>query len=564
MMIGSDLQFEEGLSFGDQPFRHSPYFQLTFRDAQQHKAASLVREVLRCAITVLVLAGALTGQSAGDSHARAEALHRDAISSFRSGNLSGAILSLRKAVEIDPANPEAWNDLGVLERKHDETSRAAASFGRAVTLKPDFVNAIYNLALAQEALNQLPLALGQSERLVQLSPRFAKGHFLRGRLLWERQQADRAEKELRETLALEPSLVEARTLLGTVLRSQGHISEAIEQLRQSLGENPKSPDAFFQLGLALFASGDPNGARDAFEQALRIHPEFVEARVNLAQIFESEGKLSEALDQYRQVLASAPHNEQAQIRLVRALAGQDPAKARELAVSALLDHKRSAALHFEMGKLRAKAGDLAGARRHFATAIEIQPDISAYHLELSRVLHDLNLPREQRSELEIAVRLDPNSAGAHYALAALLKNEGRIDASNTEYARVRDLRQSEVTRDLALGYMRTGVRLGKAGDYGSAVIHLRKAVETNPQLTEAWFDLAGALMQKGDVDEAIQTFPKALRLEPRWPEAHYQFALALLRANRRREAVAELRMALRQDPKHREALRTLANLGESQ
>ncbi|HVT93305.1 MAG TPA: tetratricopeptide repeat protein [Bryobacteraceae bacterium] len=505
----------------------------------------------------------MAGQSAGDSRARAEALHRDAIHSFRSGNLNHAILRLRQAVEIDPANPEAWNDLGVLERKHDETSRAAASFGRAVALKPDFVNAIYNLALAQEALHQLPLALGQSERLIQLSPRFARGHFLRGRLLWEQQQADGAEKELREALALEPALAEARTLLGTVLRSRGHVSESIEQLRQSLGENPQSPDALFELGLALFASGDANAARDAFEQALRIQPDFAEARVNLAQIFESEGKLSQALDQYRLGLASAPHNEQAQIRLVRALAGQDPGKARELAASALLDHQRSAALHFEMGKLQAKAGDFAGARRHLQTAIEIQPGISDYHLELSRVLHDLNLPREQRSELEIAVRLDPKSAGAHYALATLLKNEGRIDASKAEYARVRDLRQSEVTRDLALGYMRTGVRLGKAGDYSSAVIHLRKAVEANPQLTEAWFDLAGALMQKGDVDEAIQTFPQALRLEPGWPEAHYQFALALLRANRRPEAIAELRIALRQDPKHPEALRTLTNLGES-
>jgi tetratricopeptide (TPR) repeat protein len=79
-------------------------------------------------------------------------------------------------------------------------------------------------------------------------------------------------------------------------------------------------------------------------------------------------------------------------------------------------------------------------------------------------------------------------------------------------------------------------------------------------LGEAWFDLAGALMQEGDIEEALKTFPLAIKLAPRWPEAHYQFAQALLKANRRDEAITELRLALKQDPNHLGAKRALEQI----
>jgi tetratricopeptide (TPR) repeat protein len=186
--------------------------------------------------------------------------------------------------------------------------------------------------------------------------------------------------------------------------------------------------------------------------------------------------------------------------------------------------------------------------------------VSDYHLELSRVFRDLNLRRQQKAELETALRLDPKSSSAHYALAALLAKDGETEASKAEYARVQEIKQAEVTRDIALGHMRAGVNLARNGEYAGAATEFHKAIDANPQLGEAWFDLAGALMQKGDIEQALKTFPLAIKLAPRWPEAHYQFAQALLKANRRDEAVAELRLALKQDPNHLGAKRALEQI----
>jgi Flp pilus assembly protein TadD len=59
----------------------------------------------------------LHAQPAPDSGIEAEALHRQALALYQGGDVSGAIYALRKAVELQPANADSWNDLGVIERK---------------------------------------------------------------------------------------------------------------------------------------------------------------------------------------------------------------------------------------------------------------------------------------------------------------------------------------------------------------------------------------------------------------------------------------------------------------
>ena len=124
----------------------------------------------------------------------------------------------------------------------------------------------------------------------------------------------------------------------------------------------------------------------------------------------------------------------------------------------------------------------------------------------------------------------------------------------------RRVREADTKRDLALGAVRSGVVLAQKGDYDGAIVAFRKALALNPELGEAHFNLAGALLQKGEIEGAVETFPAALKLAPHWPEAHYQYGRALWLANRKAEAIAEFRTALQQNPNHAEAKRALKEL----
>jgi tetratricopeptide (TPR) repeat protein len=76
-------------------------------------------------------------------------------------------------------------------------------------------------------------------------------------------------------------------------------------------------------------------------------------------------------------------------------------------------------------------------------------------------------------------------------------------------------RESEAVQALA-----RGTDLGKQGDLEGAVALLRRAVELNPGLVDAHFNLAVALARLGRMDAAIDRMREVLRLQPKDFEAY--------------------------------------------
>jgi Flp pilus assembly protein TadD len=87
----------------------------------------------------------------------------------------------------------------------------------------------------------------------------------------------------------------------------------------------------------------------------------------------------------------------------------------------------------------------------------------------------------------------------------------------------------------------------EAGDWGVAVTHLQRAVELNPQNSDAFYDLGKALLMGGRARDASAALNKAIALKPADPSPHYQLARALDKlgdkdgAKRERELFAELK-----------------------
>src|SRR5262249_12995116 len=111
--------------------------------------------------------------------------------------------------------------------------------------------------------------------------------------------------------------------------------------------------------------------------------------------------------------------------------------------------------------------------------------------------------KEAVRELELAVKLAPNSVKALY--------------------------------NLAIAY-------GVSPDHGPAaeIEQLRKAIALEPSFARAHLALGKALVQDGKIPEAVESLQHAGRLDPQNGEAHYQLGLALARAGRKDEAEAEL------------------------
>ncbi len=78
-------------------------------------------------------------------------------------------------IEINPENPHAWNNLGVLYFARGEYQKAETAFEQAVSLYPHYYDALYNL---RDTYAELGNKVGQAECARLMAQLRSKGNYL--------------------------------------------------------------------------------------------------------------------------------------------------------------------------------------------------------------------------------------------------------------------------------------------------------------------------------------------------------------------------------------------------
>src|SRR6202011_2082330 len=204
------------------------------------------------------------------------------------------LAEFRKAVELDPKDPEAQYNLGMELKTTGNTTGAIEAFRRAIELKPDFEKARYNLGIALraqgdtdgaqkelqdlgglkafrarlaqtkylilqgvEALKQQKLDDPQAlfQKAVEQSPELPTGYYFLG-VTWDRKQDPaQAKANYDKAIELKPDYAQARSSLGLLYWRQNDRARALDELRQAVLADPDVAEAHYNLGLALAQSG---------------------------------------------------------------------------------------------------------------------------------------------------------------------------------------------------------------------------------------------------------------------------------------------------------------------
>jgi tetratricopeptide (TPR) repeat protein len=180
--------------------------------------------------------------------------------------------------------------------------------------------------------------------------------------------------------------------------------------------------------------------------------------------------------------------------------------------------------HNNLGRAVHVRGDAAGARRHYARAIELDDAYADAHYNMGVALADLGLREDAIESYRRALERNPRLHRAHHNL---------------------------------------GSELAQRGDLDAALPHFREAVRLAPHVAHARHSLARALRLSGDAANAVPHYREAIRLEPRMaaPRGDLAWLLAThpdARLRDPQEAVAlaqeAVRLAGRDDPTLLDAL----------
>jgi tetratricopeptide (TPR) repeat protein len=226
-----------------------------------------------------------------------------------------------------------------------------------------------------------------------------------------------------------------------------------------------------------------------------------------------------------------------------------------VAFNLLVSVERCADAYVYAGGSMQELGNATEAMELFQHALRIDPDSVGAHVNLGLALVAQGKPDDAIRHYEEAVRINPNYAKAHINLGNALSTQGRTGDALRQYAEA-----LRINPDDAKAHYDLGLALAQAGRVPEAIEQWEQALRLNPDYAEAHSNLGFALAQSGKIEEAIAHYEQALRIDPDYVQAHYNLGLALERLGRTPEAIEHYQQVLKLRPDFTPARNALSRL----
>jgi Flp pilus assembly protein TadD len=201
------------------------------------------------------------------------------------------------------------------------------------------------------------------------------------------------EAVVRRLLEKYPSDMVANFNMGDLMLMQNKVEAAVPYFEAASRAQPENAIAVSELGVALASASRFAEAEQQFRRALELDPRFTDARYNLASAEAANGHWEAAARDFRLLLDQRPEDSKGRQHL-----GE---------------------VFFAWGDELAGSGHDEQAVLRYREALEYRAADAELHASLGMVLARLGRVGEARSELEAALRIDPNLVSAKKALEQL-------------------------------------------------------------------------------------------------------------------------------------------------
>jgi tetratricopeptide (TPR) repeat protein len=181
-----------------------------------------------------------------------------------------------RAVQMNPADADAWYSLGRIRYTNQRFSDALSCFERVLKLTPKSVKAENNLGLAHEAMNQTDAAVVAYSQAIAwqnegpLNQRSEQPLLNLSIVLLHRNELAEAEPLLTEAAAIAPKDPRILEQLGQLHMQKADYVAARRELQQACEQDPKSSGLHFLLGQAYRHLGQQEEAKAEFATSARL------------------------------------------------------------------------------------------------------------------------------------------------------------------------------------------------------------------------------------------------------------------------------------------------------
>lgn len=424
------------------------------------------------------------------------------------GRIDDALRELTFATQSDPRQPTPWLMLGLAHELARHNGPARDAYLAALAAAPENAVAAYHVARlasgSTDAATALRVLLNSHEQLIAGRVTGVRTPFVDTSLLEERR-----------TVA--PVFLPAAYAPIAALLSERRFDAALAQLRAGLPKDPLYNDP----ALTSTAVSDITRALErgdtATALALTASPTVPETSSEWHRIrglvFRAAARTDDAIRELETAVRIGPWNERAYLELASVMiAGSDLERAERVLHDGHRQLPDSVAIAWLQTRIYFALGRDVDVPDWLQETLRIGPiaGASAIWSSVGRMyLRGLHVEPAEAA-FRRSVSLNPNSAQAHWDLAEFLRSQDRTDDALAEYVAVLLIEPAHLQAHTSIGQMHLA-----AERYREASVALAYAVSRQPDLSDARYALATALLRLGHTDDAQRELDAFKELQAR-------------------------------------------------
>ena len=391
--------------------------------------------------------------------------------------------------------------------------------------------------------------------------------FLAALAAYKAQQYAAAQHELEPLVKSAPTSFEINELLGLVYVAQGKQSEANRYLANAVQLKPSVAEAQTALATNLLALHRVDEAELRFKRVVRMEPQSYDANHNLGEFYIETGRVGSAIPflKHAQEINSSAYDNGYDLAL--ALAQTERFDEARQQLQKLITLRDSAELHSLLGEVEEKSRNYVSSAAQYEQAARMEPNAqNMLNWGAELLLHQTFAPAievfkagtqrfPQSAQLQDGLGIAFYGAGqmddavGAFLRASELSPADRLplmflgkacDGASAELApQVRSRLQNFITNDdhsaelnyyLAMCLWKGNQTESKPDLTREIESRLKRAVELDPNYSDAYFQLANLYAEQHKYEEAIEQYQRALKTNANAANIHYRLGQALSRA----------------------------------
>ncbi len=222
------------------------------------------------------------------------------------GNNRGALNDCNKAILLNPKNPGAYCNRGVVFEKMEMISEAIKNYNLAISLNYKYASAYYNRGSLFGVKGDYGKAIEDFSEAISINPAFTLSYFNRAIALKKAGEIDKAIQDYNKVIDIDPSHAQAYCNRGVAFTETGRLDDAINDFNKAIDLDPNLSDAYFSRAIFFADIGKPEEAIEDFGKCISLSPNKTFAYYLRAKMYREMDEAENAIQDYSKAITIRP------------------------------------------------------------------------------------------------------------------------------------------------------------------------------------------------------------------------------------------------------------------